>query len=631
MGYTEAVGQPRLLLVLVAISLLAVAWIQAPRLLDQFQVDEDFRAFYWMNRFRDDDLFESDPLISQIGCRRYQTLSVFGQELTVYFNSLGYSLLFLALGHFLSPILLSKLIPFALLSLTTCYLFKYGQSLRNQRAGIALAIGFAFLNLASPTSVSVASGLPRAFACPLMIALLYYVHHQNHVGPFLVSTLSALIYPPVFPLALLTWGLSLFGVRLAPRIKVSIGSRDLLPLLMAFLMGLLVLAPVLVPQVSRALDASSDSASRDERIWEDPRYRAGGRQPLFETYPVVGRGGLVTKRVSGLHLLILVGFSCLVVAIRGTRILVPKEPLWLLTASLILFVLAWVGIWLTDSLILYLPSRYTRASLLVFFSMLLFINSPDSIKEASRALSKQKQSNLWWLACVEAVLVGLVFLVPSSRGTFGIDVRIPLGIMGLLLGLLILLYAQRSSHQCSTDRAMGRRTKNILTGVLLVILVSLWGVYARVINHSLDPSQERRDLLRFVETLPKDALLAGYPCALDEIPLFAKRQILFGCENYNTSEKLTRDALAAYYASEESIVSGFCARYDVDYLVVDRRTYSQEYLAEGWIYYEPYNTELLDQIGSQETFFLEQLPDAAKVFQSGEYYVVSCDARIFLD
>jgi hypothetical protein len=47
---------------LVIVSLLAVLWLQAPRLVDRFQVDEDFRSFYWMNNFQDPALFLDDQL-----------------------------------------------------------------------------------------------------------------------------------------------------------------------------------------------------------------------------------------------------------------------------------------------------------------------------------------------------------------------------------------------------------------------------------------------------------------------------------------------------------------------------------------------------------------------------------------
>ena len=625
MNAKKLIQQPKRLILLVMIPILATTWVQAPRLLDAFKVDEDFRSFYWMNKFQDEDLFQDDPLVSQIGCRQYETIKLFGQQVTVYFYSPGYSGMFLALSHIVTPMLLSKLIPFMLTLFMTCYLFKYGRSLENYHVEMTLAIGFVLLNLASPTSISVANGLPRGFACPLMIALLYYLHHRKRIGSFVVSTMGALIYPPMFPLALATWGLSITHIRFVPKIKVSIALEHLPALLAAFLVGILILAPVLLPTVSQALGTPSESASSAERIWEKPRYRAGGRQPLFYLFPILGRAGLVNKGLNGLHLLILVCFSCLIVVLKGAQTLVPKEPLCLLWASLILFGVAWGGIYLTDSLILYLPSRYTRVGLPIFFSMFVLVNGPSAIREASEAISKHRRSHLRWLVGVEAALLLLVLLSPHTIRIAGISMKILLGIAGVLLAVLTLAYSRQQPHAFSIHQATRTATKRGLQGVFLMSALILWGLYARAVTVSLNPSQEKRDLLRFVEKLPKDTMLAGYPCALDDIPLLARRKILFGCENYNTDVELTRDALGAYYAGEASVVRDFCAEYDVDYLVIDREAYSEEYLAEGWVFYEPYNTELLDQIANRETFVLEQIPDGAKMFQAGDYYVVPCN------
>ena len=46
---------------LIAVSILAVLWLQAPRLVDEFQVDQDFRTFYWMHKFQEPALFPDDP------------------------------------------------------------------------------------------------------------------------------------------------------------------------------------------------------------------------------------------------------------------------------------------------------------------------------------------------------------------------------------------------------------------------------------------------------------------------------------------------------------------------------------------------------------------------------------------
>jgi hypothetical protein len=53
----------------------------------------------------------------------------------------------------------------------------------------------------------------------------------------------------------------------------------------------------------------------------------------------------------------------------------------------------------------------------------------------------------------------------------------------------------------------------------------------------------------------------------------------------------------------------------VDYMVVDSQTYSEEYLATGRVFIEPYNQELLPQLISRDMFILNQVPDESKVLQ----------------
>ncbi len=43
-------------------------------------------------------------------------------------------------------------------------------------------------------------------------------------------------------------------------------------------------------------------------------------------------------------------------------------------------------------------------------------------------------------------------------------------------------------------------------------------------------------------------------------------------------------------------VSAFCEKNEIDYLVVDRHHFSEEYIGKGRIYFDPFNQEILEQI-----------------------------------
>ena len=222
---------PRILLVIVA--LLAVLWLQLPRLMDPFQVDEDFRSFYWMNKFQDSGLFPNDQLRGE----QYTTVSLPWGELPLYFYSLGYDLLFYLASFVVTPVLFSKLLPFFVMPVTVWYLFEYGKMVRGKKTGVVLALGFLFLNLASPTSLTILSGLQRSFATSLIIALLYYFRRGQSHSVAIVVFLSALIYPPIFLLGLATWALSALKVEWHSRIRLSLSRDEMVLIIVTFLLS----------------------------------------------------------------------------------------------------------------------------------------------------------------------------------------------------------------------------------------------------------------------------------------------------------------------------------------------------------------------------------------------------------
>ena len=189
-------------ILLVVITLFATLWVQAPRLVDPFRVDEDFRNVYWMNKFQEEGLFPKD----QLRGNTYTILDLPWGELPLDFTSLGYSLIFYTASFLVPPTLFSKMIPFLLLPLTVLILFDYGKSLGGRKVGVTVALGFAFFNLASASTLSVVSGFHRAFACSLVILLLFFLQRRKPVAAAATVFISALIYPPMFLLGLATSG-----------------------------------------------------------------------------------------------------------------------------------------------------------------------------------------------------------------------------------------------------------------------------------------------------------------------------------------------------------------------------------------------------------------------------------------
>jgi hypothetical protein len=634
-------------IVLVIVSLFAILWLQAPRLADEFGVDQDFRTFYLMNKFQDPALFPNDQL------RGYRYVNIHlpgGGDLSLYFYSLGYWLLFYAASFLMTPIFFSKILAFMVLPIIVCYLFGFGQLARDRSTGVALAAGFMFLSLASPSSISIVTGLQRSFACSLIIALIYYLHRQKYTGAALVVLLSTLIYAPMFVLAVATWGLFALRITWPPRPGLSFVQRGLGPLLIATLLSVLILSPVLFTRFSHVLIDEKPVGVREqvasatleplemtpesyEHIWDNPIYRAGGPAPLFFLFPFIGRGGFVNNGEDAVHLLILFCISCLIFGIRGRRAFdLPYEIWCVLWASLIAFALAWVTAWLTNSFLLYMPSRYTRVGLFLFLLVFVVWNSKDAAQEAVASIQRNRWRLAWLIGGVTLLVWGLVLLYPSDRAMIsGFNMKWLLAPTGLIFGVLAIVVIRKPSPMV-LDRSRLSQTPagRALIGTTVVACLVGWAAYAPVVSKVdfLDPPPAERELLRFLETLPKDVLLAGTPCALDNVPLFAKRQVLFNRDLVSQDANLIREALNAYYTDDTQVVIDFCQVYGVDYLVVDLQVYYEEYLATEKIFFEPYHHELLPQLVDRDTFVLARVPDDSKVFQSGNLFVVPCDSSL---
>ncbi len=169
--------------------------------------------------------------------------------------------------------------------------------------------------------------------------------------------------------------------------------------------------------------------------------------------------------------------------------------------------------------------------------------------------------------------------------------------------------------------------KRVLGALLLLVIVMLGYqiVYSR-------PGREKVELYKSISTLPKDALIAGYPEDMDDIPLFSRRKVMMNMElalpyytNYYAEiRSRTFDFFTAYYASNSSQIRGFCKKYGIDYLVVNKDHFDWKFL-NGKIYYSPFGEYAKSLVEKNKTFALDNVKDSKKVFKNAVYSVVKCD------
>ena len=92
---------------------------------------------------------------------------------------------------------------------------------------------------------------------------------------------------------------------------------------------------------------------------------------------------------------------------------------------------------------------------------------------------------------------------------------------------------------------------------------------------------------------PKDALIAGHPNLMDNVPTFARRRAF---ATYELAQPWSRgywqklrprldDLFRAYYAADPQEVLAFCRKYRISFLVVDDRHFRPDFLAGGVFFF----------------------------------------------
>lgn len=152
---------------------------------------------------------------------------------------------------------------------------------------------------------------------------------------------------------------------------------------------------------------------------------------------------------------------------------------------------------------------------------------------------------------------------------------------------------------------------------------------------TVDPLTVRVDrtalqLYRYLQTLPKDVVIAGHPLEMDNVPLFARRKVLANQElslpylvgYYSTVRQRLGEMLLAYYAADVRQVEDFVARYNVDYILLNTAHFEPTFV-RGAIYYEPFNSLVKERLSPQGGFALRDALLERRVYAVGPYVVVS--------
>ena len=129
----------------------------------------------------------------------------------------------------------------------------------------------------------------------------------------------------------------------------------------------------------------------------------------------------------------------------------------------------------------------------------------------------------------------------------------------------------------------------LLAGVVGLSMVRLYGI--GIYDYS-----RHEPLYTVLNRTPKSALIAGHPSLMDNVLTFGRRDVFASFElAHPWSRGLWRelrprlvDLFDAYYAEDSGTVVNFCRKYRIDFLVVDDRHFTREFL-KNHPFFEPFD------------------------------------------
>lgn len=602
-------------------SLLMLLWALAPSLGDWYQIDHDLQNFYWMARYQDPTLLVPDHLSPG---QDVVEVDLLGYRLLLYPVSLGYGLLFYLASFFIDFLWFAKLLSFILMSLCTIYLYRLGQRWGSKINGLSLSLIFAFFMAASYQSISVASGLQKAFAVPLLILFIYAMSFRQYWTAGAIIIVSGLFYLPNVPLLIAAYALSFIRRRSPYHLSLDVSPAKLVPFSGAVALSIVLVGLALLAQsdiLSLTTNSSSDSQVQLP-LTEDPYFQEGGAVPVFfGLSPLLGQVGLLdagTDVVNFGTLLLLGGWVYSVVGASALQ-RVPGIIWRLLLAGFIMYGVALFFVFELSSQALYWPSRYTRAVLFLAPIYFIGLNWSDVLDRGPA-----------WFKChgrrLAAVLIALILSLAATYAWPATRFFVwPLGwFTGVIAGGLSAVVGGSLGLNWLASSARWRNGRSIIAaGVILTVTISLGTVYLRALGlKTLNPSGSERKVYEFVRTLPKEILLAGEPTIMSGIPLFSQRRVLLR-GLFPEADAPILDFFNAQYAESPESILHFCRRYDLDYWVIDQTNFTTDYLARQDFFYRPYNDQIVTLVTGRSNFILPQLEP---VFSSSSLRVIKCDA-----
>jgi hypothetical protein len=508
----------------------AIAVLSSAHLLRGDVVEGDAMVHqYWMRRFADPALF-TDALTAKLrGSERYPD---------------GYQALFWLASHIADPIVFGEWLGVALMAAAGWLVFAIVREHTDWRP--AAWIGAAlFLGLQGHRFFG---GFPRGFLHVVVLLTVLLALQRRERAAALVAGGGALFYPPAAFLAV--------GVLCVSALRWRDGRPGLDPwrARTAALAAGLGIAAIFVPQLLASGSFDVMSAAEARRY---PEFGEHGDLHFFTAsvvdYLRQNRSGFDLRATGSLLLLATVG---LLLARRSNLRRLKPEVLAMPVASLAAYGLAQALLFT-----LYLPHRYTYP-LLAFCAIAIAV----TLRPTWQALADRPLARLLLLAAP----LPLAFL---ALAVFPLGPLRPPSAAGWWVWPL--LAAPALAAPFIRDAGTGALACGL---ALTLAVVALPG---RVPPGQSCPSTPA---MRYLASLPKDAVVAGDPVDLKCVPVSASRavvistQLAFSYERVYFLEGRARmfDSLRAYYGPSAAALTALATRYGATHVLVNRRALRRE-------------------------------------------------------
>lgn len=472
----------------------------------------------------------------------------------------GYAWLYRTAANWgIQPFIFNKILP-PLLSLVGTH-FCFQLSLQILPIPAAAFTSTLLLNQSLWMRDDLVSGTPRAFTYVLLLAFLVFVNRRAIAPCLIILALQPLFYPHS---ALISAGILVIRLlRLkGGRIQFSQDSKDY----WLSGLGLGLLAVLLLPYALGSSEFGPLIAPAQAR--QMPEFWLGGRAAYFTNNPILfwfgDRSGLIPTPVLTPPML---AFSLFFPWLWWRRRQHPWMQMIRANAAILQqLVLASFGLYFAAHLLLFtlhLPSRYTHHSLRIVFaltaSFVIWIFLDRLLKVLAGAVTSPKAFCQKGLAIAAIAFVG-----------FG-----------------LLSYSELTQSFPFTNNRYGTLPT----------------------------------LYRFLQSTPKDTVIASLTKETSNLQVFAERSPLISPElglpyhvgYYQAFRQRTVDLIEAQYSTDLTDIQRFIEQYGIDYWLLDDRVLSADYLRQNnW--FQQYQPAAAQAIATLENPATALALEAAKTY-----------------